>query len=147
MSQVKLYQVRLAARVEVLRDLTETLARFQASYRDDATNEERDQAHGFVGRLAYEQAELIAGVYVPDYDITDLTLRVYVEEGDDAVRALSAVVKRFVDCAQEVRDTHVLRESLDFQDRYTGERDGNKIAFTEEGVLVGLDERIECLSM
>lgn len=144
MPSAKLYQVRLAARVEALRDLVETLARFQAGFRDRSRKRERHHTLGFVGSLAYEQAD-IDGVYIPDYDVTDLSLRVFVRDESEALRALSAVVKRFVDCAKQVTDTHVLRQSLDFRECYTGKRDTN-ITFTPDGILVDLAEHIECLA-
>lgn len=134
-SGLELYQIKLAARAEIPTDLLRVQNKFQEKIKQAMNNNWRNTI-GHIKELSWKQIG-----FLPDIDI-QLTLAVWVEEGENNILVMTHTLQTFLDACDETIDSHVLRESLNFADLYDGERKEHFLKY-KDGIFSGLLERIE----
>lgn len=123
-----LYTLALCARAETRADWVRVQAEFE------------NVNSGFILEST-DKAVFLAGEHlVPDVDI-EFLLATWAE--DDPCEKMSQVVNLLYDAIEAVDDTHVLFQSLNYKDLYTGKRRSlSHLNYLEDDSRAGLTERL-----
>lgn len=138
---MKLYQIKLSARVETPTDLLRVQNKFQEKI-DQMMDKEGINKVGHIKALEWHQIGGKQGVF-PDINI-HLTLARWITNEDNELVAMTETIQYFLDSCNEVPDAHVLSGSLNFADIYDGEREEH-FSKNNDNIFEGLQERLEYL--
>lgn len=130
--QYDLYSVTLSYRAETLTDVENVHQRFKESGNDK---------DGYIRTLHYSQVGTL-----PDFNVNQLELAVWVTRDHDALEALNKVVKRFLKAIKESPDCHVIKETINYHGLYMGERSYDSDGWLEEdddGIIYGLKKEMQ----
>ena len=139
---LKLYQLKLAFRSECYSDINKVISKLT----EETQKIEDNTMKGYIGEYHTKQGELGPGIYIPDFDVPNISFRIWVKETESPANKMSQLIKRFLDSIEAIPNTHVIRGSIDYQSRYDGSRDYRLQIDPKTNLLEEIDQYLEKLS-